>query len=115
MEMTRTVELGAGIADVRRFLADHDRLVEWIGDDLRGVEVRTDGDALRWAWTTDGVDSTVELTVTGDGERTTVTVVERAAGGAPAATCSVARWDGALLDLELRALSWQHRLARVGS
>jgi hypothetical protein len=112
MQVTRTVELGAGIEDVRRFLADHDHLVEWIGDDLRGVEVTTEGTALRWAWTTDGVDSTVELTLAGDGDRTTVTVVERAAGGAPAAACSVARWDGALLDLELRALAWQHRLVR---
>ena len=113
MEITRTVELGAGIEDVRAFVADRDRLVEWIGDELRHVDVTADGDVLRWTWTNDGVDSTVELTLAGDGDRTTVTVVESAAGGAPSASCSIARWDGALLDLELRALSWQHRLARA--
>ena len=110
MQVTRTVELGAGIEDVRRFLADHDQLVDWIGEELRGVEVRTTDDGLTWTWANDGVDSTVEVVVTGDGERTTVSVVER---GAAAASCSIARWDGALLDLELRALSWQHRLART--
>lgn len=113
MQVTRSVELGAGIEDVRGFVADHDRLVEWIGEELRHVAVSTDGDVLRWTWTNDGVESAVELTLAGDGERTTVTVVERAAGGAPSASCSIARWDGALLDLELRALSWQHRLARA--
>ena len=109
MQVTRTVELGAGIEDVRRFLADHDQLVDWIGEELRGVEVRTTDDGLTWTWANDGVESTVELVVTGDGDRTTVSVVESAA-----AACSIARWDGALLDLELRALTWQHRLARVG-
>ena len=114
MQVTRTLELGAGIDDVRRFLADREHLVDWLGDDLRGVDVVSDDGSMRWAWTTEGVDSTVELTFAGDAEHTTVTVVERAAGGAPAAACSVSRWDGALLDLELRALSWQHRLARTG-
>jgi hypothetical protein len=113
MQVTRTVELGTGIDDVRRFLDDPERLADWLGDDLRGVDVTSDGGVLRWTWTSGGVESTVELTATGDGESSTVTVVERAAGGAPAASCSVARWEGALLDLELRALSWQHRLART--
>ena len=113
MQVTRTLELDAGIDEVRRFLADREQLVDWLGDDLRDVAVATDGDVLRWTWASDGVDATVELTLTGDGDRTTVTVVESAAGGAPSAACSMARWDGALLDLELRALSWQHRLARA--
>jgi hypothetical protein len=113
MEITRRVELGAGIQDVRAFVADHDRLVAWIGDELRDVAVTTAGDVLRWTWRNDGVDSTVELTLAGDGDRTTVTVVESATGGGPSASCSLDRWDGALLDLELRALSWQHRLARA--
>lgn len=110
MQVTRTVELGAGIDDVRRFFADREQLVEWIGDELRDVEVTVDHAGLRWTWDSGGVESTVEVTLTGDGERTTVTVVERSA----AAACSVARWDGALLDLELRALTWQRRLARTG-
>jgi hypothetical protein len=108
MQVTRTVELGTGIEEVRRFLADHEQLVGWIGEELRGVEVRSTDTGLTWTWANDGVDSTVELVVTGDGERSTVSVVESAA-----ASCSIARWDGALLDLELRALSWQHRLARA--
>jgi len=107
MQVTREIELGTGIEDVRRFLADREQLVDWIGEELRGVEVRATDTGLTWTWATDGVDSTVELVVTGDGERTTVSVVESAA-----AACSIARWDGALLDLELRALTWQHRLAR---
>jgi len=114
MQVTRTVELGAGIEDVRRFLDDREQLADWLGDDLRDVEVAGAGGVLRWTWRSGGVESTVELTATGDGERSTVTVVERIAGGAPAASCSLARWDGALLDLELRALTWQHRLARTG-
>ena len=107
MQVTREIELGTGIEDVRRFLADREQLVDWIGEELRGVEVCATDTGLTWTWATDGVDSTVELVVTGDGERTTVSVVESAA-----AACSIARWDGALLDLELRALTWQHRLAR---
>ena len=107
MQVTRTVELGAGIDEVRRFLADPDHLLEWIGEDLRGVAVRTTESGLTWTWANDGVESTVELVVTGDGDAATVSVIESAA-----AACSIARWDGALLDLELRALSWQHRLAR---
>jgi hypothetical protein len=113
MQVTRTVELGAGIDEVRRFFADRERLGDWLGDDLDDVAVTTDGDVLRWRWATDGVEADVELTVTGDADRSTVTVVERSAGGTPSASCSIARWDGALLDLELRALSWQHRLARA--
>ena len=109
MQVTRTVELGAGVEDVRRFLADGEHLLEWIGEELRGVEVRSTATGLTWTWSNDGVESTVELTVDGDCERSTVSVVERAA----AASCLVARWDGVLLDLELRALTWQHRLARV--
>lgn len=111
MQVARAVELGTGVEDVRRFLADREQLVDWIGEELRGVEVRTTDTGLTWTWANDGVESTVELVVTGDGERTTVSVVESAP--AAAASCSIARWDGALLDLELRALSWQHRLARI--
>lgn len=113
MQVTRTVELGAGIDEVRRFLDDHEQLLDWIGEELRGVDVTTSDTGLRWTWANDGVESTVELTLDGDGDRTTVTVVERAAAGAPAPSCSVARWDRVLLDLELRALTWQHRLARL--
>jgi hypothetical protein len=114
MQVTRTVELGAAIEDVQRFLADHERLVDWIGEELRGVEVRSTGAGLTWTWTNDGMVSTVELTVDGDGERSTVSVVERAGAGAGAsASCCARRWDDHLLDLELRALTWQHRLARV--
>jgi hypothetical protein len=113
MEMTRTIELDAGIDEVWRFLADPEELAGWVGEEVRGTVVDRDavGRRLTWCWAPDGVESTVELTVTADGDRTYVTVVERTAGPAP--VCSRARWDGALLDLELRALSWPKALART--
>ena len=114
MQIRREVSLDAPVEDVWRFLADPEELARWLGDDVRAAAVTSDevDRRLSWTWSPNGVESTVELTVTEDGDRTCVQVVERSAGGA-AATCSVARWDGALLDLELRALTWQHRLARV--
>lgn len=115
MMIQRTVELGAGVDEVWRFLQDGEQLVDWIGDQLRGVEVIGDEAtrSLRWSWTVDGIESAVEVTVVGDGERTEVVVVEQVTGAAPA--CALARWDGALLDLELRAMTWQQRLARTSS
>lgn len=113
MSMTRTIELEADIDEVWSFLADPEALAGWVGDEVRAAEVAGDAASRRltWTWAPDGVESTVELTVTTDGDRTAVTVTERTAGAVSA--CSVARWDGALLDLELRALTWQHRLVRA--
>jgi hypothetical protein len=70
---------------------------------------------LTWTWAPDGVASTVEVTVVEDGEHTRVHVTERTAGLATASAraCSMARWDAACLALELRALTWTHRLVGV--
>lgn len=115
MQIRREVSLDASVEEVWRFLADPEELARWLGDDVRAAAVTSDeaDRRLSWTWSPNGVESSVELTVTEDGDRSCVQVVERSAGGAAAATCSVARWDGALLDLELRALTRHRRLARV--
>ena len=102
-----TIELDAGIDEVWAFLTDPDELAGWVGDEVRGADVDRDaiGRRLTWTWAPDGVESTVELTVTTDGGRTSVTVVERAAsrrarraaspgGTAPSSTSSCARCRG---------------------
>jgi hypothetical protein len=57
----------------------------------------------------------VELEIVEDGERSRVQVVERTTSTptASARACSLARWDDAFLALELRALTWTHRLVGV--
>ena len=114
MEITRDVDLDASVEDVWRLLTDPDELAGWVGDEVRSAPVTHDRDGHRisWTWSPDGVESTVELTVVEEGDRTRVQVTERTAGvpTASARACTLARWDDAFLALELRALTWTHRL-----
>lgn len=117
MEITRELDLDTPADDVWRLLTDPDELAGWVGDEVRGAPVTTDpaGRRLSWTWAPDGVESTVEVTVVEEGERTRVHVTERTAGvpTASARACSLARWDDALFALEWRAVTWTHRLVGV--
>jgi uncharacterized protein YndB with AHSA1/START domain len=117
MEITRELDLHAPADEVWRLLTDPDELAGWVGDEVRGAPISADGEdrRLSWTWAPDGVESVVEVTVVEDGERTRVHVTERTAGvpTASARACSLARWDDAFLALELRALTWTHRLVAV--
>lgn len=107
METVREVELDGDVDDVWRLLADPEELAGWVGDEVRGAAVVVGDHALTWTWAPGGVESQVEVTLTRVEERTVVRVVERSARA-----CS-RRWDDALLDLELKAMTWQHRLVRA--
>lgn len=107
MEVTREITLDADIDEVRRLVADPDELAGWVGDELRDASVEFGVDGARWTWAPDGVPSSVEVTFVGDGERTTVRVVERRPGPATssARACTIGdAWDDRLLGLELRCL-----------
>lgn len=114
MEMVREIELDHAAADVWRLLNDPDELAGWVGDEIRSADVLVRDHALAWTWSPDGVESTVEVTLTEVDQRTVVRVVERSAAGTPTASARACtkRWDDALLTLELKALTWQHRLVR---
>jgi uncharacterized protein YndB with AHSA1/START domain len=117
MEITRELDLQAPAEEVWRLLADPEELAGWVGDEVRSAPVVRDGAGRRltWTWAPDGVESTVEVVVVEAGERTRVQVTERTAGvpTASARACSLARWDDAFLALELRAVTWTHRLVGV--
>ena len=105
MEVTREITVDAAPDEVWRFLVDPDELAGWVGDDVRGADVRIGTGGLSWTWAPDGVESAVELTVVEDAGRTTVRVTERRAGGA-ARACSVGdAWDERLFGLEVRCLA----------
>jgi uncharacterized protein YndB with AHSA1/START domain len=108
MQMTRELELDVAADDVWRLLRDPDELAAWVGDEVRGAAVVVGERTVSWTWAPEGVESTVEVTVVEVEERTVVRVVERSAGP----VCSMWVAD-ALLHLELRALTWQHRLVGV--
>jgi uncharacterized membrane protein len=113
MQVIRELELDNPADEVWRLLSDREELAAWVGDEVRSAPVSGDGDShrLTWTWSPDGVESTVEITVTGDGDRSVVRVVETAGVAISSArACAVQRWDDALLTLELRALTWTHRL-----
>ena len=116
MQIDRDLELDSALDDVWRLLTDPDELAGWVGEEVRGIAVVEDAGARRltWSWAPDGVTSTVEVTLTEEGARTHVHVVERSSSGATASAraCSL-RWDDALLNLELKALTWTHRLVRA--
>jgi uncharacterized protein YndB with AHSA1/START domain len=116
-EVTREIDLDATAEEVWRLVADPEELAGWVGDEVRTAQVVSDdgGRRLSWAWAPDGVESTVELTVVEEGDRSRVRVTERSAGVATASAraCSLTRWDDAFLALELRALTWTHRLVGV--
>ena len=116
MQIDRDLELDTPLDDVWHLLTDPDELAGWVGEEVRGVAVVEDAGARRltWSWAPDGVASTVELTLTENGDRTRVHVVERSAATASARACTL-RWDDALLNLELKALSWTHRLVSAGA
>lgn len=107
-EIRREIVLDTDVEDVWALLSDPDELAGWVGDEVRDARVAWGDRSLTWTWAPDGVESTVEVTLTEVGARTLVRVVERSAG----AVCSL-RIDDALLGLELRALTWQHRLVRA--
>ena len=115
--VTREIDLDATAEEVWRLVADPDELAGWVGDEVRTAHVVSDdGDRrLTWTWAPDGVESSVELTVVEEGDRSRVRVTERSAGVATASAgaCSLTRWDDAFLALELRALTWTHRLVGV--
>ncbi len=107
MEITREITVDADADEVWRFLADRDELAGWVGDEVRDAEVRRAGDGLTWTWSPGGVESTVELTLVTEGERTTVRVTERRATALSGArACSIGdAWDERLFGLEVRCLS----------
>ena len=117
MEIIRELDLDAPAEDVWRLLSDPDELAGWVGDEIRGAPVVSDESfhRLTWTWAPDGVESTVEVAIVQEGERTRVQVTERTTSmpTASARACRLARWDDALLALELRALTWTHRLVGV--
>ena len=115
MQVTREVALDQSAEDVWRLLVDPEELAGWVGDEVRTTTVTGDDAThrLTWTWSPDGVESSVEISLTEDDGRTLVRVVERStspAASASARACAIHRWDGALLSLELRALTWTHRL-----
>ena len=110
MQTTRELELDVTADEVWAMLTDPDELASWVGDEVRSAAVVVGERVVSWTWAPDGVESTVEVTLTEIDDRTLVRVVERSASAAGA--CTV-RMDDALLHLELKALAWQHRLARV--
>ena len=110
METCREVELDVAADEAWELLSDPEELAGWVGDEVRGAAVAFGDRSLTWTWAPDGVTSTVEVTLVEVDDRTVVRVVERSASGS--ALCSV-RMDDALLNLELKALTWQQRLVRV--
>lgn len=102
MEVTREITVDAGADDVWPLLSDPDELAAWVGEEVRTADIRVGDGSLTWTWSPDGVESTVELTVVEEADRTTVRVVERRAS---ARACSIGdAWDDRLLGLELRCL-----------
>jgi uncharacterized protein YndB with AHSA1/START domain len=114
MQVIKEVELDRPAEEVWRILRDPDELAGWVGEEVRGAPVTGDDGVRRltWTWAPDGVESTVEVTLTEHDDRTRVRVIERTRGlpTASARACMAARWDDALLTLELKALTWTHRL-----
>jgi uncharacterized protein YndB with AHSA1/START domain len=110
MDIVREVELDVDAGAAWELLSDPEELAGWVGDEVRGASVAVGDRSLSWTWAPNGVESTVEVTLTRVEERTVVRVVERSAG----AVCALStRIDDALLALELKALTWQHRLVRT--
>src|SRR5688500_7843275 len=107
MEITREITVDADADEVWRYLADDDELAGWVGDEVRHADVRRGGDGLTWTWSPGGIESTVELTLVTEGERTTVRVTERrTAALAGARACSIGdAWDERLFGLEVRCLT----------
>jgi uncharacterized protein YndB with AHSA1/START domain len=113
MEVTREITLDTAADEVWRLLSDPEELAAWVGDEVRTAAVRVGDTGLSWTWAPGGVESTVELTLVEEGERTTVRVTERRAT-AGARACSIGdAWDDRLLGLELRALCLRHVLIPV--
>jgi uncharacterized protein YndB with AHSA1/START domain len=116
MEVVREIELDAGPDEVWEVVRDPDELAGWVGDEVRHAtfaEPAAPGERrLTWTWAPDGNESAVELTVTGEGRRSRVRVVEWAPVATSLATVQVVdRWEGALVGLELWSLTLTTALA----
>ena len=139
--VVREIQLDTSSDELWSLLTDARELATWLGTDVEldpiegGIGSLLDGEVLRrlvvdevvpgqrigfvW-WPDDAPEqaSTVTFTIAGDGEQSTLRVVERPVAAGAARACSLtgaeALWDDRLLGLELRLITRAAALVGAG-